>query len=165
MTQRSVTYLKGRFETGDIPTQSDYQDVFDSFVNFEASATQTLSGKLVLPSIEVSGAVSADSLNVTGAIKRGHQSITPTGATQASAFAVTADMVRASAEQEERAIVLPTLEPGRLQIVMNSGTTALLVFPPTGQNFIGSAANGAISVPALTGVQIPHLVSAYGFIR
>jgi hypothetical protein len=164
MTQRSVQYLKTKFETSDIPTQSDYQDVFDSFVSLEASATQTLSGKLVMPSILASGAVSAESISVSR-VRTGQQSITPTGTTQASAFAVTADIVRASAEQEERSIVLPSLEPGRVQFVMNSGTTALLVFPPTGQNFIGSAANGGISVPTLTGVTIPHMTSAYGFIR
>lgn len=164
MTQRSVQYLKTRFETADIPTQSDYQDVFDSFVSLEASAQQTINGKLVIPSLLVSGAMSAQSLNVS-TVRTGHQSITPTGTTQASAFSVSADLVLASAEQNERAIVLPVLEPGRKQVVMNSGTTALLVFPPSGQNFVGSAANGAISVPTLTGVEIPHFASAYGFIR
>lgn len=164
MTQRSVQYLKAKFETADIPTQSDYQDVFDSFLSLEASAAQTINGPLTLPSATVSGAVSADSVS-TRTLRTGQQSVTPTGTTQASAFAVTADLIRASAEQNERAIVLTSLEPGRTQIVMNSGTTALLVFPPTGQNFIGSAANGAISVPTLTGVTIPHMTSAYGFIR
>lgn len=164
MTQRSITYLKARFETGDIPTQSDYQDFIDSFVSLESSASQTLSGNLVLPNIEVSGAVSADSISAR-TVRTGQQSITPTGTTQGSAFAVTADNVLASAEQNERSIVLSTLEPGRRQFVMNSGTTALLVFPPTGQNFVGSAANGSISVPTLTGVTIPHYASAYGFIR
>lgn len=165
MTQRSVTYLKARFETGDIPTQTDYQDVFDSFVNLEASAAQTMAGQLVLPSLRVSGAVSADTLNVTGTLRRGQQVAAPAGTTQGSAYAVTADLIHASAEQNERAITLPSLEPGRVNIVMNTGTTALLVFPPSGQNFVGSAANGGISLATLTGCYIPHLASAYGFIR
>lgn len=154
MTQRSVQYLKTRFESNDIPVQADYQDVFDSFLSLEASASQTLSGPLSLPVMRVQ----------TKTV-HSHQTVTPTGATQASALAVSADNILASAEQNERAIVLKSLEPGRRQLVMNSGTTALLVFPPTGQNFVGSAANGAISIPTLTGCQVTHHASAYGFIR
>jgi hypothetical protein len=159
MTQRSVQYLKARFETADIPTQSDYQDVFDSFLSLEASAEQTLNGKLNVPE------VSANVFRSNTKTVHSHQTVTPTGATQASALAVSADNILASAEQNERAIVLHSLEPGRRQLVMNSGTTALLVFPPTGQNFVGSAANGAISVPTLAGCLISHHASAYGFIR
>lgn len=159
MTQRSVQYLKAKFETSDIPTQSDYQDVFDSFLSLEASATQTLNGPLDVPS------VSAGVVRVGGKTIHSSQTVTPTGETQASALAVSADNILASAEQNERAIVLNALEPGRRQLVMNSGTTALLVFPPTGQNFVGSAANGAISIPTLTGCEIPHYASAFGFIR
>lgn len=181
MTQRSVTYLKGRFETSDIPTQSDYQDVFDSFLSLEASAAQTLSGPINAPTVSagtgtfnngsfdgtrVSAAfVSANVLRVNSKTVLSNQTVVPTGATQGSALAVTMDLISASAEQNERAIVLPSLEPGRVNFVMNTGTTALLVFPPTGQNFVGSAANGGISLPTLTGCTIPHYASAYGFIR
>jgi hypothetical protein len=137
MTQRSVQYLKTRFETADIPTQSDYQDLFDSFMSLEASAAQVLNGPIEAPQVSA------------GVIKAGLKTIH-------SSQTVT---------QNERAIILSPLEPGRRQIVMNSGTTALLVFPPSGQNFVGSAANGAISIPTLTGCEIPHYASAYGFIR
>lgn len=186
MTQRSVTYLKARFETGDIPTQTDYQDVFDSFVNLEASAMQTISGGLALATAEATHvsastgrfnngyfdgtrvsavSVSAGTLWANSKVVHSNQVVAPAGTTQGSATATTLDLISASAEQNERAIVLPSLEPGRVNLVMNTGTTALLVFPPSGQNFVGSAANGAISIPTLTGVTIPHLVSAYGFIR
>jgi hypothetical protein len=159
MTQRSVQYLKTRFETADIPTQSDYQDLFDSFMSLEASAAQVLNGPIEAPQVSA-GVIKAGLKTIHSS-----QTVTPTGATQASALAVSADNILASAEQNERAIILSPLEPGRRQIVMNSGTTALLVFPPSGQNFVGSAANGAISIPTLTGCEIPHYASAYGFIR
>ncbi len=152
MTQRSVTYLKGRYETGDIPTQSDYGDLIDSFVNLEASAAQTMAGRLVAPSF-------------TGKFIRTNEKINPTGSTQASAFAVSADIVFASAEQNERAILLSSLEPGRTQFISNTGTTVLQVFPPSGQLFIGSAANGQINCAVNQSVLVAHGVSAYSFVR
>ena len=114
MTQRSVTYLKGRFETGDIPTQSDYGDLVDSFVNLEASAAQTMAGALV-------------ATKLTGKHIHTTENLTPTGASQASAAAVSADNIQASAEQNERACIISSLEPGRRQVIVNTGTTVLQV--------------------------------------
>ena len=153
MTQRSVTYLKGKFETSDIPTQSDYGDLLDSFVNLEASASQTMAGPLFAPYFK------------SGKYIKSNESISPTGSTQASALSVSADIVRASAEQNERAVILSTLEPGRSQYIANTGTTVLQVFPPSGQNFIGTAANGNINCAVNQGILFFHLVSAYGFVR
>lgn len=152
MTQRSVTYLKGRFETGDIPTQSDYGDLMDSFVNLEASAIQTMSGTLFAPIIR-------------GRHVRTTENVSPTGTTQGSAAAVSADTAQVSAEQEERACVIAALEPGRQQLIVNTGTTVLQVYPPTGQNFIGTAANGGINCAVNQSVLITHLASAYSIVR
>lgn len=153
MTQRSVTYLKGKFETGDIPTQTDYGDLMDSFINLESSAAQTMAGQLFAPSFK------------SGKIIRSNEKINPTGSTQASALAVSADIVYASAEQNERAIILATLEPGREQFIVNTGTTVLQVFPPSGQNFVGSAANGNINCAVSQSMIVAHGVSAYAFVR
>lgn len=152
MTQRSVTYLKGRFETGDIPTQSDYGDLMDSFINLEASAAQTMAGPLSSPKI-------------VGKVIRPTENINPTGASQASAAAVSADCVQASAEQNERAIILSPLEPGRQQFVVNTGTTVLQVYPPSGQNFVGTAANGGINCAVAQSIMFVHNASAFSFVR
>lgn len=153
MTQRSVSYLKTRFETADIPTQTDYGDIFDSFVSLEASAAQTMAGQLFAPSFK------------SGKYIRSNESITPTGSSQASATAVSADVCRVSAEQNERAVIVASLEPGRSQFIANTGTTVLQVYPPSGQNFIGSAANGNINCAVNQGILIIHMASAYSFVR
>lgn len=153
MTQRSVTYLKAKFETGDIPTQSDYGDLMDSFLNLEASATQTMAGRLAAPSF--SGKF----------IHYNESKITATGTSQASAATVSAAIASVSAEQNERACVLASLEPGREQHIANVGTTVLQVYPPSGQNFIGSAANGGINLAVNQGITVYHLTSAYSFVR
>lgn len=153
MTQRSVTYLKGRFETGDKPTQTDYGDMMDSFINLEASAAQTMAGRLVAPSFAGKFIKSSDS------------KITATGTSQSSAAAVSAAIASVSAEQNERACVLASLEPGREQHISNVGTTVLQIYPPSGQNFIGSAANGGINLAVNQGITIYHMVSAYSFVR
>ena len=51
MTIRSVTYLKGRFENNDVPTATDYEDVFDSFLNLATSADQSLDGRIYAPEL------------------------------------------------------------------------------------------------------------------
>jgi hypothetical protein len=152
MTQRSVTYLKGRFETGDIPTQSDYGDVLDSFVNLEASALQTMSGPLFVPKI-------------TGKVIRSTENLTASGVSQASAAAVSADCAQVSAEQNERACVISSLEPGRTQFVVNTGTTVLQVYPPSGQNFVGTASNGGINCAVAQTIMFVHNASAFSFVR
>jgi hypothetical protein len=152
MTQRSVTYLKGRFETGDIPTQSDYGDLMDSFVNLEASAAQTMAGPLFAPKL-------------TGKVIRTTENITASGTSQSSAAAVSADCAQVSAEQNERACVLAALEPGRTQFVVNTGTTVLQVYPPSGQNFVGTAANGGINCAVAQSIQFVHNASAFSYVR
>lgn len=153
MTQRSVTYLKGRFETNDIPTQTDYQDVFDSFVNLEASAVQTMAGRLFAPSFSAGKYISSNEV------------IVPTGTSQASATSVSAGIVSVSAEQNERAVILSTLEPGRQQFIANTGTTVLQVYPPSGEKFIGTAANANINCAVNQGILFIHMASAYSFVR
>lgn len=46
MTAQTPAYLKSRFENGDVPQGTDYEDVFDSYVNVATSAEQTMSGNL-----------------------------------------------------------------------------------------------------------------------
>ena len=154
MTQRSRTFLRARFEQGDIPNGTDYEDLIDSFVNLEASANQTMSGTLTLPGIIA-----------TDANRNSSEVVQPTSTTQASGAAITADVFAASAEQLERAVVLPALTPGRVQYGVNTGTTALAIFPPSGQNFVGSAANGGIAIAANQGITIIHVASAFAFVR
>lgn len=104
MTQRSVTYLKGRFETGDIPTQSDYQDLMDSFLNLEASASQTLSGPIVVPTMVVSAIdaarVSATTVSAalvyTNTLRASHVSASTVSAATATIDTVIADVVSAN---------------------------------------------------------------------
>lgn len=42
MTVRTPTYLKTVFENGDLPQQSDYGDIFDSFLPIQATGKQAL---------------------------------------------------------------------------------------------------------------------------
>ena len=46
MTAQTPTYLKGRFEQGDQPQGTDFEDLIDSFLNFRATAEQSVDGPL-----------------------------------------------------------------------------------------------------------------------
>lgn len=157
MTQRSVLYLKGKFETGDIPVQSDYQDVFDSFLSLESSVAQTINGPLNAPTLQISGKLFRSTNSVVSAA----------GKVQASAVRLTSDVSYVfTTNDAERAVVLASVESGRAQVVINTATTALFVFPSSGCNFVGSASDGAI-ILAANGCLIAHHigVSAYGVVR
>lgn len=159
MTQRSTTYLKARFETADIPTQSDYQDVFDSFVNLEASAAQALSGPLTVPQLNAT-IVSANM------ILHGQANVSASGTTQASAARLSNGVSYVLANDDERAVVLATCQPGRTQFIVNTNTTTISVFPASGGNFIGTAENAALLLAKNTSMFVVHAsTSAYGVVR
>lgn len=166
MTQRSITYLKGKFETNDIPTQSDYGDLIDSFVNLEASAAQTLSGKLELPAVSAA-VVSANAIYVNSRIINSNTRIvSAAGTTQASATRLANDISFVFSNADERAVVLATCEPGRIQFITNTNTTTLSVFPASGGNFIGTAENTPILLAKLGSMIVAHhTASAYGVVR
>lgn len=161
MTQRSVAYLKTRFETADIPTQSDYQDVFDSFLSLEASAAQELGGQLNAP------IVSAGTMNAAKIIRSFSSTVSAAGKVQASATRLTNEMSYVFCTNDaERAVVMASAERGRVQFIVNTGTTALLVFPASGCNFVGTAENAGITLAANGTMIVPHVgVSAYGATR
>ena len=173
MTQRSVTYLKGRWETGDIPTQTDYGDLMDSFVNLEASASQTLAGSIVVPGIDAARVsattVSANDVHVTG--KLFHSKSTAVSAalgTQAGATRLTNDVNLVFGNDVLGfGVVMASAEPGRIQYIINTATTALTVFPASGCNFIGTAVNTGSLVLAVNSMMIvAHCgASAYHAIR
>lgn len=65
MTTYNKTQLKTFFETGDVPTGTDYANLIDSCVNIVETASQTLAGPLN-PTELVTARVSAGNANVTG---------------------------------------------------------------------------------------------------
>ena len=40
-TKRSIAYLEGKFETGDVPTQQDFYDLFASFIHYQQNSKGT----------------------------------------------------------------------------------------------------------------------------
>jgi hypothetical protein len=78
MTAISRVTLKGVFENGDVPTQSDYENLIDSSLNLVDTTAQSMAGPLsttVLTAPEVSagdvnatGRVSASAMNVLGVV-------------------------------------------------------------------------------------------------
>jgi hypothetical protein len=188
MTQRSRTYLKGVFEQGDIPTGTDYADLIDSFLSLETSSEQTMIGGLTLTSVnatngridnlsvttkvtaaaaEFTGPVSAASIWVDSKLIQSNQiNVSANGTTQAAATRLTKDTSYVFCTNLNRAVVLATAEPGRTQIIVNTATTALLVFPASGANFVGTAENASLALAANGTMIVPHIgVSAYGMTR
>jgi hypothetical protein len=169
MTQRSVTYLKGRFEEGDIPSGTDYADLIDSFVNLEASAEQTMAGKLSLPNLTVTNTVSADIVHATKSILHGYTSAVTIGTTQGSAVVVSADVNFVTvSDAAERGIVLNDHHQGSIQYVTNddSSVTAATIFPFSGTKFIATAENAGLLLAAGQTIQILHVnASSYAWVR
>jgi hypothetical protein len=64
MTARTPAYLKARFENGDIPIQSDYEDLFDSYINVATSSQQTVVGDVKFNGEIIASRVSASSFTI-----------------------------------------------------------------------------------------------------
>lgn len=165
MTQRSITYLKAKFETNDVPTQTDYQDVFDSFLSLESSATQSFNGKLEGPRVSVA-VVSAFDIYSVRTYRSYKTAVSAAGTTTGSAASVSAEVALVYANADERSVRFTTCEPGRVQFLSNTNTTTISVFPSPGCNFIGTAADAPLLLAKLGSMQvIHHTASAYGVIR
>lgn len=63
MTAQTPTYLKSKFENGDIPQGGDYEDVFDSYVNVVVSSEQIIAGPIKILGQLTVQTVSADNYN------------------------------------------------------------------------------------------------------
>ncbi len=160
MTKRSTTYLKGRWETNDIPSQTDYEDLIDSFVNLEATAAQSMAGSLSGPSFL------GDILQASAYTVHALASVSAAGTTQASATRLQRDVHIVYTNNDDRSVVLAAATPGRTQWITNTNTTVLRVFPASGGNFIGTAENAAILLAANSSMIVAHLTtSAYAIVR
>lgn len=179
MTVRNTTYLKGRFENGDIPTQTDYEDVFDSLLNLGVSAEQSADSNIRTTKQLVANSVSADNVVVASAatcaavwvtdryIHSNKVNVSAAAGTQAGATRLTKDVSYVFGNDILGfGVVMATAEPGRVQHIINTGTTALSVFPASGCNFVGTAENAAIKLAANGCMIVVHVgVSAYGVTR
>lgn len=173
MTLRSVTYLKAVFETGDIPTGTDYSDLMDSFVSLHSSAAQTMLGTLNSPAIEATRVsavtVSAQVVHITGYLHNSYADINSVGTAIASAAIVSGDVSLVTCTAAgERAVVLNQHNKGRKQYIINnpSSVTAVTVYPLAGKNFIGTAESVGLLLTAGQTMQIIHVgTSAYSYQR
>ena len=83
MAKQNITTLKGYFETGDIPNQSQYGDLIDSNLNLSETGTQIITGTISASKLDAStyisssgniqavGYVSASAISSSGDISAG----------------------------------------------------------------------------------------------
>lgn len=166
MTVRTPTYLKGRFENDDVPLQTDFEDVFDSFLAVGVTAEQTLYA--IRPTDISSPLVSATNLTAVSA------TVTRLGVTTVSAESVytsamyysTVDVsanttVQATgtvlnglahfvtyANGQNNAVTLPASTKGRVQQVINASTTTIKIFPAVSARFLVTAVNASLNLLA-----------------
>lgn len=68
MTAKTPAQLLSVFENGDVPTQSDYQDVFDSFVNVVGTTAQSIAADLTVPNLAVTGTFNTSNVSASAII-------------------------------------------------------------------------------------------------
>lgn len=133
MTKQSRTVLKGYFETDDQPTEAQFIDLIDSQVNFSDDGVMTNS-----------------STGITAYAGGGQGS-----ATQFSALCCRVDTVASAGDS-----IKPSgASFGSMFFIHNSGANPCDIFPPSGQNFEGLAADTAISLPVGCSVAIYYYSS------
>jgi len=97
MTIRTPAYLKTVFESNDIPTGSDYSDIFDSFLPISTSSKQTFDFPLeILGDVTASGAVYAQDFFTNGSVNASAVNATIVSASVVNTNRINANMVSAS---------------------------------------------------------------------
>lgn len=153
MTAKTPAQLLSVFENGDVPTQSDYQDVFDSFVNIVGTTAQSIAADLTVPSLTVTGTfntsnVSASSITGTTADIQTVSAATLTSnviscPTSASFNAVSAKTYTRSVESSINAIGVSqttarslTAEISRIVVIATASNTGVILSNTTGREHI-----------------------------
>lgn len=96
MTAKTPAQLLTVFETGDVPQQTDYQDVFDSFVNLVQTAAQSIASDLTLPTLNAQKVSAADILTGTN-LTVASANISNLNTSTVSAANITSNIVSAQA--------------------------------------------------------------------
>lgn len=76
--------------------------------------------------------------------------LTATGAAQATALALPADINRFTTVAASTGTIIPAMNPGDYVEIFNGGANALSVYPPTGGAINAVATNGAYSLATAT---------------
>lgn len=173
MTARTPAYLKSVFEQGDIPQGTDYEDVFDSYLNVETSAQQTVAGRvsftnqvysseinsaLVSATSVIASFASAQTIN-TGFLTAGvatvsakylsTQDVSANTTVQATATILGAAVSFAIyANGQHNSFRLPASEIGRVQTLVNASTTTIKIFPAVSARFLVTAVNASLNILA-----------------
>lgn len=161
MTARSPAYLKARYENGDVPQATNYEDVFDSYLNVAVSAEQSIDSNLRTTKQIIADSVSANSIYVAAV------NISALSTTQASAIELTSSTnFIIFADGNNTAVKLPTSTAGRQQYIINAASTTLKVFPAVSGRFLVTAVNASLNLPADQTAIIFHKGDdRYGFMR
>lgn len=178
MTTQNKATLTLLFEQGDIPTGTNYADLIDSYVNVAETSGQTIASPLTATEFITSrvsatngnftGTVSAVAINVAGqvaasATRWGNGIVSAAGSTQATAAPLiyTVNEGKGVVNGESTGYALLANKAGWVQYLFNRGVSAN-IWPPTGGQINGLAANAAYSVGASAMVTIVHIgASAY----
>lgn len=131
MTARTPAYLKARFEQGDVPNGTDYEDVFDSYINIVTSAEQSIDSNLRTTKKFIAATVSATGLT-TNTIQ----------ATAVSAGTLYSDTSKLTTVSAINFYTDSILQSASLDVSANSTTQALATTLTAGLSFITFANGG-----------------------
>lgn len=97
--------------------------------------------------LTIAGLSAINAQAIQGTVANG---LTATGASQATALALGADINYVTTAAASTGVILPAMNPGDSLNVYNKGANALLVYPPTGAVINALGANAGYSVATAT---------------
>ena len=167
MTIRSATYLKAKFETGDIPTQTDYGDLIDSFVpvgtsgSYTSDISYTVNNLTTVSALTVGGVTSVKSVYHDGSQYYDYLAVSANTTVQSTGGSLSATINYVNfADGQNTSVLLPSYTRGRVQFVINAAATVIKVFPNAGCNFVGTAANASLNLPIDKAATIIHVATS-----
>ena len=142
MAQQTRSINKSKFEDGDVPQESDYVDLIDSYLSLADTTAQTVTSDLIIPVATITE-VSASQVNASAATVAGALSAASVRADNygaVSATSITASAATIAGEITTRSVVTTALT------VSSGANVAITINVDT--SVAASSGNTTVPVPA-----------------
>lgn len=195
MTQYNKATLDTFFNTGDIPSGTDFANLIDSQINASEVVTQTMAGPLSTPqllttNLSVNGTVSAGNTNINGQLKaasvlvngnvsaatvavsgfgiiysRFVASAAGTAQGTATPLLITMTRLQGITDGVATGFVLNANSPGRVQYLINETAVSGNLYPPVGGKINALSTNIPFPLAANTPYVVYHTLASAYWVK
>lgn len=192
MTTRNKSTLTALFETGDIPSGTNYADFIDSCVNQAETSAQNISSPVIVTEL-ITPRVSAVDGNFSGTVNAAavygsltsanaayvydlvvnnstifyNGVVSATGSTQVTAASAPyiINRIQGVSDGVNTGVYVPVYRVGLIQYFINETVASANIYPPTGAKINALSANAPLGIAAQSSTILIHTTSSTAWSR